>query len=48
MHFFEKNVQKDIFIKYSLKKVEKSGGLWGEMITFAPKLQKYKKYTCAF
>ena len=34
-----------------LKKVEKSGGLWSKMITFAPKVVKryiIEKYTCAF
>ena len=40
MHFLRKNVQNLIFKEYSLKKVEKSGGLWGEMIIFAPKSKK--------
>lgn len=30
------------FKKYSLKKVEKCGGLWGEMINFATKLTNFK------
>lgn len=41
MHFLGKNVQKIAFKKYSLKKVEKSGGLWGKLITFAPKVITY-------
>ena len=36
------------FKKYSLKKVEKSGGLWGKIIIFAPKFLKYKMYICVF
>ena len=40
MHFLRKNVQKEAFKKYSLKKVEKSGGLWGKLLNFAPKLSK--------
>jgi len=39
MHFLGKNVQNLTFKEYSLKKVEKSGGLWGEMIIFAPRTQ---------
>lgn len=27
------------FKKYSLKKVENCGGMWGKMINFAPKLK---------
>ena len=41
MHFLGKNVQKIAFKEYSLKKVEKSGGLWGKLITFAPKVITY-------
>jgi hypothetical protein len=41
MHFLGKNVQKVAFKEYSLKKVEKSGGLWGKMFTFAPKVITY-------
>jgi len=39
MHFSRKNVQKLTFNEYLLKKVEKSGGLWGELIIFAPRTQ---------
>jgi len=35
VHFLRKNVQKDDFKEYSLKKVGDCGGLWGEMINFA-------------
>jgi hypothetical protein len=36
------------FKNYSLKKVEKCGGMWGKMFIFAPKLYKIKKYVCVF
>ena len=36
------------FKNYSLKKVEKSGGLWGEMINFAPKLLKIEEVRMRF
>ena len=36
------------FKNYSLKKVEKCGGMWGKMFIFAPKLIKIKKYVCVF
>jgi hypothetical protein len=32
----------------SLKIVGKSGGKWGEMITFATDILKVKKYACVF
>ena len=48
MHFLRKNVQKVNFKNYSLKKVGESGGKWGKLITFAPKVIKYKRYTCVF